>query len=129
KWLEPEPIAGVFEDVRFASGKSVLRKTPYGTVLIIGPWNYPFLLIFAPVISAIAAGNSVLLKPSELCVNSTIAVTKVLESALDPTIFQIVQGGIEETTYLLEKKWDKIMLTGSPKVMKLLRSWPFLADH
>lgn len=119
-WTAEKKLPAIPNDLRFALNKAVLRKTPYGVVLIIGPWNYPLLCSIVPAISAIAAGNTVIMKPSELVPETARVLARVLESALDPRVLQVVQGAIPETTQLLEYKWDKIMLTGSGRVGKIV---------
>lgn len=93
-------------------------KQPLGVVLIISPWNYPIQLLLAPLIGAIAAGNCVVVKPSE----HTPITSKLLESLfqkyLDPEIVHLINGGIEETGKLLEEKFDHIFFTGSSQIGK-----------
>ena len=120
KWAEPEKQHLFFKDMRYAASSVKLEKNPYGAVLIMGPWNYPYKCSLIPIISAIAAGNTVLFKPSELAVHSSALLSQLLENVLEETIFQSVLGGITETTQLLTYKWDKIMLTGSTKVGKIV---------
>ena len=91
------------------------RKEPMGTVLIIGPYNFPVQLLLAPFVGAIAAGCTAVLKPSELTPASAMVVNLII-SRLDPTAFQVVNGGIAETNALMEEKWDKIFFTGSTAV-------------
>lgn len=119
-WSKPEKMGMLCKDIRFALSSCSIEKSPYGTVLIIGPWNYPYLCTLGPIIAAIAAGNSIMFKPSEITVNSTKILVQILEAALDETVFQVTVGGVEETTQLLGYKWDKIMLTGSTKVGKIV---------
>uniref|UniRef100_A0A8C3LC53 Aldehyde dehydrogenase n=1 Tax=Chrysolophus pictus TaxID=9089 RepID=A0A8C3LC53_CHRPC len=89
-----------------------IRKDPYGVVLIIGPWNYPIYLLLVPLIGAIAAGNCVIIKPSELTKNSEKLMEEVLPQYLDKDCFAVVTAGVEETTRLLENKFDYIFFTG-----------------
>lgn len=117
-WAADKPLRG---DIRYSMGSPFLRPTPYGVVLIIAPWNYPYLCSIVPIVSAIAAGNTVIFKPSEVVENSTRIMQSVLTSALDPQLLQVVLGGIDESTFLLnELRFDKIMLTGSTKVGKIV---------
>ncbi|XP_021257800.1 aldehyde dehydrogenase family 3 member B1-like isoform X2 [Numida meleagris] len=97
-----------------------IRKDPYGVVLIIGPWNYPVNLLLVPLIGAIAAGNCVIIKPSELTKNSEKLVEEVLPKYLDKDCFAVVTAGVEETTRLLENKFDYIFFTGSPSVGRII---------
>lgn len=101
-------------------GKSRIYYEPYGNTLVIGAWNYPFQLSIVPAISAIAAGNTVILKPSEIVENSAHAIQDLISSAFDESLFAVVQGGPEETGRLLELKFDKIFFTGSPAVGKIV---------
>lgn len=101
-------------------GKSRIYYEPYGNTLVIGAWNYPFQLSIVPAISAIAAGNTVILKPSEIVENSAQAIQDLISSAFDESLFAVVQGGPEETGRLLELKFDKIFFTGSPAVGKIV---------
>ncbi|OXB69808.1 UNVERIFIED_CONTAM: hypothetical protein H355_009737, partial [Colinus virginianus] len=99
-----------------------IRKDPYGVVLIIGPWNYPIYLLLVPLIGAIAAGNCVIIKPSELTKNSQKLMEEVLPKYLDKDCFAVVTAGVEETTRLLENKFDYIFFTGSPSVGRIVMS-------
>lgn len=117
EWAADTKLTG---DERLKSANPVLRKTPYGAVLVMAPWNYPYVLSLAPICNAIAAGNTVVYKPSEISQHSTKVLTEVLEAALDPETFQVVLGGPEESIALLELKFDKIMFTGSTPVGKIV---------
>ncbi|CAG9856419.1 unnamed protein product [Phyllotreta striolata] len=97
-----------------------IYNDPYGVVLIIGAWNYPILLSLGPMIGAIAAGNAVILKPSELSPHTAHFLATVLTKYLDKETFQVYLGGIEETTELLEFKFDYIFFTGSTQVGKII---------
>lgn len=97
-----------------------VEKIPYGVVLIISPFNYPLSLSMSPVAGAIAAGNCVVLKPAESTPAFSEALSKVLENALDPGILSVVKGGPEETTKVLQQRFDKIMYTGGDKVGKIV---------
>ncbi|NXJ98454.1 AL3B1 dehydrogenase, partial [Corythaixoides concolor] len=107
-----------------------IRKDPYGVVLIIGPWNYPINLLLGPLIGAIAAGNCVIVKPSEMTKNIERLVSEALPSYLDKArcslcphlmdCFAVVTAGVEETTRLLENKFDYIFYTGSPSVGRIV---------
>ncbi|PKU33692.1 aldehyde dehydrogenase family 3 member b1-like [Limosa lapponica baueri] len=97
-----------------------IRKDPYGVVLIIAPWNYPINLVLVPLIGAIAAGNCVIVKPSEMTKNSEMLVAEVLPNYLDKDCFAIVTASAQETTRLLENKFDYIFYTGSPSVGRII---------
>ncbi|XP_064309101.1 aldehyde dehydrogenase family 3 member B1-like isoform X1 [Phalacrocorax carbo] len=97
-----------------------IRKDPYGVVLIIAPWNYPIHLLLVPLIGAIAAGNCVVMKPSEISRNVEKLVAEALPRYLDKDCFAVVTAGVEETTRLLENKFDYIFFTGSPSVGRIV---------
>ncbi len=115
KWAKPKRVHTPIG--QFAS-KSYHLPTPYGNVLIVSPWNYPFLLTIDPIAAAIAAGNTVVVKPSAY----SPATSKVLETLLAETfpaeLVAVVTGGRTENAALLEKKFDKIFFTGSQTVGK-----------
>lgn len=100
--------------------KSYIKKEPYGTVLIIGPFNYPVQLVFEPLIGAIAAGNTAIVKPSELTTHVAIVIRDIIEDTFDETYVSVVEGGIEETQTLLSLPFDYIFFTGSEKVGKIV---------
>ncbi|MCG1671199.1 aldehyde dehydrogenase [Staphylococcus epidermidis] len=100
--------------------KSYIKKEPYGTVLIIGPFNYPVQLVFEPLIGAIAAGNTAIVKPSELTPRVAIVIRDIIEDTFDETYVSVVEGGIEETQTLLSLPFDYIFFTGSEKVGKIV---------
>ena len=100
--------------------KSYIKKEPYGTVLIIGPFNYPVQLVFEPLIGAIAAGNTAIVKPSELTPHVAIVIRDIIEDTFDETYVSVVEGGIEETQTLLSLPFDYIFFTGSEKVGKIV---------
>ena len=101
-------------------GKSFTIAEPFGQCLVIGAWNYPIQLSFAPVIAALAAGNTVILKPSELAANSAQCMADIVATYFSPKLFTVVQGGIVETSALLETRFDKIFFTGSPAVGRIV---------
>lgn len=93
---------------------------PLGNVLIISPWNYPFLLSFNPLIGAIASGNTVILKPSEFSVNTTKVLIKIIGELFERKEVAVILGGAEETSKLLKESFDYIFFTGSPRVGKIV---------
>jgi aldehyde dehydrogenase (NAD+) len=101
-------------------GKSYIYPEPYGVVLIIAPWNYPFQLSLAPLIGAIAAGNRVILKPSELSPETSSVIKELVSAVFTPEEVQVVEGGLEETQSLLRQKMDYIFFTGSTTVGKVI---------
>lgn len=97
-----------------------IYKEPYGNVLVIAPWNYPFLLAIEPLIIAIAAGNTVIVKPSELTAHTSQLVTDIIEAVFNKEYATSIQGGIPVATELLEQYWDYIFFTGSVPVGKIV---------
>ncbi|NWX44054.1 AL3B1 dehydrogenase, partial [Steatornis caripensis] len=97
-----------------------IRKDPYGVVLVIVPWNYPIHLLLGPLIGAIAAGNCVIIKPSEMTKNTERLVAEGLPSYLDNDCFAVVTAGVQETTRLLENKFDYIFFTGNSSVGRIV---------
>lgn len=93
---------------------------PFGNVLVIAPWNYPFQLALCPTIAAVAAGNRVVLKPSELASNTASIIEIIISEAFDPTHVEVYQGGAEVSEKLLQQRWDYIFFTGSVSVGKLV---------
>ncbi|MBI3542459.1 MAG: aldehyde dehydrogenase family protein [Deltaproteobacteria bacterium] len=99
---------------------SEIRYEPKGVVLVIGPWNYPFSLVINPLISAIAAGNCVAIKPSELTANTSAFLKGFLEKLFDPREVAVFEGDATVTTRLLAEPFDHIFFTGSPRVGKIV---------
>ena len=91
-----------------------------GKVLIISPWNYPYQLALCPLISAVAAGNQVVLKPSELTPNTSALIDIIIKEVFDENHVSVKQGGVEVSEQLLSKRWDYIFFTGSVSVGKIV---------
>ena len=100
--------------------KSYIIPEPLGTVLVISAWNYPYQIALIPVISAIAAGNTVVLKPSEIPNNTSSILAKIINNNFDANHFTVVEGSVETTKELLQQKWDKIFFTGSTNVGRIV---------
>jgi aldehyde dehydrogenase (NAD+) len=117
EWVKPEkvPIPLVLQP-----GKSEVQRQPLGVVLVIGPWNYPFQLVLAPLVAAIAAGNTVVLKPSEVAPNTSALLARLLPQYVEPDAVAVVEGGIPETTALLEERFDHIFYTGNGQVARII---------
>lgn len=98
--------------------RSFVKPTPYGTVLVMSPWNYPVLLAIDPLADALAAGNTVILKPSAYASASSSALEKVIRECFPPEYVTVVTGGREENSRLLDCKFDYIFFTGSKSVGK-----------
>ncbi|KAJ3409634.1 hypothetical protein CcCBS67573_g01797 [Chytriomyces confervae] len=117
EWMKPTasaPTLLTFLDT------AVTRREPLGVVCIIAPFNFPVQLLLGPLIAAIAAGNCVVLKPSEMATASEALLIEWLPKILDMDAFRIIVGGVKETTRLLEVKLDHIFYTGSTSVGKIV---------
>jgi aldehyde dehydrogenase (NAD+) len=100
--------------------KSYIIPEPLGVTLIISSWNYPYQLSLAPIVAAIAAGNTIILKPSEIASQTSAVMASILNKAFNPKFLKVIQGGVQETTELLQQKFDKIFFTGSTTVGKII---------
>jgi len=117
RWAKPKRVRPSL--LNFPSSDYIYSE-PYGIVLIIAPWNYPFQLAISPVVAAIAAGNTVVLKPSELTLHTSNLVQDILSKIFEPSHVSVVQGGVSVATELLAKRWDYIFFTGSVPVGKIV---------
>lgn len=108
-------------------GSSKIVFEPLGNCLVIGAWNYPYQLTLTPLIAAIAAGNTCMIKPSELPENTMKAMAKLINENFDAQFLYVVEGGVEETTAILKLRFDKIFFTGSPRVGKIV--YKAAAEH
>ncbi|OCH89619.1 NAD-aldehyde dehydrogenase [Obba rivulosa] len=117
KWAKQESAPFSFN--WFAMSPAI-RKEPKGVVLVISPFNYPIFLLLTPLVGAIAAGCAAVLKPSEQAPATAALLTELLPRYLDPTLYRIVNGGVPETTRLLELPWDHIMYTGNGRVARIV---------
>ncbi|BDS11712.1 aldehyde dehydrogenase [Aureispira anguillae] len=95
---------------------SYIKPDPYGNILIIAPWNYPVQLLLAPLVGAIAAGNTAILKPSEYAVHTSTLLTRLINATFDAQYITMIEGAVPETQLLLNEKFDFIFFTGSTKV-------------
>ncbi len=116
-WAKPE---SVFPFIVNIPSSDTIYKEPYGKVLVISPWNYPFQLALCPVIAAVAAGNQVVLKPSELTPNTAAIIQKIINDVFPEDHVSVIQGNAEVATQLLEQRWDYIFFTGSVAVGKIV---------
>ncbi|MEV5161016.1 aldehyde dehydrogenase family protein [Streptomyces sp. NPDC053728] len=116
-WLRPEP-APVPAALAQATASTV--QDPLGVVLVIAPWNYPVQLLLAPVAGALAAGNTVVAKPSELAPATSSALARLLPEYLDGDTVTVVEGGVPETTALLAERFDHIFYTGNGTVGRIV---------
>ncbi|MCQ2969005.1 MAG: aldehyde dehydrogenase [Clostridium sp.] len=117
KWAKPKKVR---TPIFLMPAKSFIISEPYGTVLIIGPYNYPFQLIMEPLIGAISSGNCAVLKPSEMSPNVSKIILKIIKEAFEEGYICAVEGGIETNTALINSKFDYIFFTGSPMVGRVV---------
>ena len=117
KWSSKKRISSSL--INFLSTDYILPE-PYGTVLNISPWNYPFQLAISPIIGAVAAGNTVVLKPSEYSENTSKLLKKIINESFDKRHVNVVLGGPEVGSNLLDLKWDYIFFTGSTQIGKIV---------
>lgn len=101
-------------------GSSKIYREPLGNTLVIGAWNYPYQLSLSPLVAAIAAGNTCILKPSEVAENTMKAMAKMINSHFPQEYLFVAEGGVAEVTEILKLQFDKIFFTGSPKVGKIV---------
>ncbi|KAI9200275.1 hypothetical protein LWI28_005217 [Acer negundo] len=106
-WIKPEKVKTSL--TTFPSSGEIVSE-PLGVVLIISAWNYPFLLSLDPVVGAIAAGNAIVLKPSEIAPATSSLLAKLVGEYMDSSSIRVVEGAVTETSALLEQKWDKIFI-------------------
>ncbi len=99
-----------------------IYKEPFGNVLVIAPWNYPFMLAIMPFIGAIASGNTVVLKPSEKSPNTSKSIAQLIQTVFLPEHATVVLGGKSEAEHLLMQQWDYIFFTGSIQVGKIVHA-------
>lgn len=116
-WTKPRRVAAPWV---VQPGRVRVRHEPLGVALIIGAWNEPFMLLFAPLAAALAAGNTAVLKPSELAPACSAAAARLVPKYFDPRAVAVVEGAVAETTALLEQPWDFIFFTGGPGVGKIV---------
>lgn len=117
KWMQPKRVG---TPLLAQPGRSRIEYTPLGVVFIMGPYNYPFVLCIQPLIGALAAGNTVIMKPSSLNPQTAKVMEKMAKEFFSPDVFQIFQGSTEVTDALLEEQFDHIFFTGSPRVGKIV---------
>ena len=117
KWMRPKKVR---TPIMAQPGHSYLWPEPKGVVLIIAPWNYPMSMVMAPLVGAVAAGNCAVMKPSEVTANTSALLASLLPRYLDTDAFAVVEGGIPETTELLEQRFDHILYTGNERVAKVV---------
>ena len=116
-WAKPKRV---FPSLLNFPSSDFIYSEPYGKVLVMAPWNYPFQLAMSPLIAAVAAGNQVVLKPSELASNTASILEIIISETFDSTHVEVYQGGGEVAEKLLEQRWDYIFFTGSIPVGKMV---------
>mgnify|MGYP004685188947 CR=1 FL=1 len=116
-WMKPKKVKN---DAAQLPGKSYIYKSHYGSVLIIGPYNYPFQLLIEPLIGAIGGGNTVILKPSEYATNIEYIVEKIIKETFDEKYIAVVKGDYTVNSQLLDLQFDYIFFTGSVNVGKIV---------
>ena len=116
-WMKPETVKTPF---LLQPAKSFVVREPYGSVLIIGPFNYPFQLVMEPLIGAIAGGNCAIVKPSETSLHTAQIIKKLLTETFPPEYIRVVEGEREETSALIHASFDYIFFTGSIEVGKVV---------
>lgn len=117
EWMKPEPVK---TPIHLQPAKSFIVREPYGSVLIIAPFNYPFQLVIEPLIGAIAGGNCAIVKPSEMAVHTTAVIRKMLSETFEPEYVRVVEGEKEVTSALIHAPFDYIFFTGSVQVGKII---------
>ena len=116
-WAVPESHS---VHIMMQPAEAAVRRSPFGAVLIIAPYNYPLLLAIEPLLGAIGAGNTVMLKPSELTPATAAFLAKYLPEYLPSDICRVTTGGVDMSTALLATQWDFIFFTGSPRVGRIV---------
>jgi aldehyde dehydrogenase (NAD+) len=117
RWMKPVAVS---TPLMLAPSHTYVRFDPLGVGLIIGTWNYPVMMALSPLIGAISAGNTAVIKPSEVAPATAETIARLVPEYLDASAFSVVLGGAPETTVLLEQQWDHIFFTGGTAVAKLV---------
>jgi aldehyde dehydrogenase (NAD+) len=116
-WMKPQRVR---TSLVAMPGRSYVYREPLGVTLIIAPWNYPFQTVVLPLVGALAAGNCVVLKPSEIAPHCSALLAEWIPKYLDRKSVGVVEGGVPETTALLREKWDHIFYTGNGTVGRIV---------
>jgi aldehyde dehydrogenase (NAD+) len=114
-WMKPQKVG---TPLMLLGTQGYIQLEPKGMCLIIAPWNYPFNLAINPLVHAIAAGNAVMLKPSELSEHTSAFIKRMITALFDPSEVAVFEGDAAVSTYLLAQKFDHIFFTGSPMIGK-----------
>lgn len=117
KWSQPKSVSSAW--LNFPSSDKI-HFVPWGKVLVIAPWNYPFQLAITPAIGAMACGNTVVLKPSEHSPFTSTLLVKIFEEVFEDNQAKVITGGVEMAKLLLDQKWDYVFFTGSVPVGRIV---------
>ncbi|HEX3068640.1 MAG TPA: aldehyde dehydrogenase family protein, partial [Thermoanaerobaculia bacterium] len=117
RWMRPRRVS---TPLALLGSRSRIIYEPKGVVLIISPWNFPVNLTFGPLVSAIAAGNCAVIKPSEMTPHTSACMKKIVRSIFDESEVAVIEGDSVVAGELLKKKWDHIFFTGSPAVGRVV---------
>jgi aldehyde dehydrogenase (NAD+) len=117
QWMRPKKVS---TSMALIGSSSHIRYEPKGVVLIMAPWNFPINLTFGPLVAAIAAGNCVVIKPSEMTPHASAVTKKIIESIFDKNEVAVVEGGVETSTAVLSLPFNHIFFTGSPAIGKVV---------
>ncbi|ABL66163.1 aldehyde dehydrogenase family protein [Chlorobium phaeobacteroides] len=112
RWMKPERV---HVPLHYQFGRASVRREPFGVVLVIGAWNYPLNLSLVPLVSAVAAGNCVLVKPSELAFHTSKVIANGISRYMDNGALAVFEGGVEDTVLLLKERFDCVFFTGSQR--------------
>ncbi|MET6990741.1 aldehyde dehydrogenase [Sediminicola arcticus] len=116
-WARPKSVSSSW--LNFPSTDKIYKE-PFGTILIIAPWNYPFQLALLPLVAAVAAGNTVVVKPSEATPNTSKIIKSILDAVFPIEHVAVIEGGVKESQELLKERWDYIFFTGSTRVGQIV---------
>jgi len=117
KWMKPEKVP---TPINLQPAQSYRYRDPLGVVLVIAPWNYPFDLVVGPLLGALAAGNCVVIKPSEVAPATSALLARLVPKYLDNQCVRVIEGAVKETTALLEERYDHIFYTGNGTVGRIV---------
>lgn len=117
RWMKPQRVGLPLAQL---PGSAWIQSEPLGSVLIIGPWNYPFQLVISPLIGAIAAGNCAIIKPSEIAPATSKVVAELTEAIFPPHYVSVQEGGVEVAQSLLAEKFDHIFFTGGTRIGQIV---------
>jgi len=117
KWMRPHRVS---TPMALLGARSYVHYEPKGVVLIIAPWNFPINLTFGPLVAAIAAGNCVMIKPSENTPHSSAVTRSIIEEVFDESEVAVVEGGIETSTAVLAQPFNHTFFTGAPSIGKIV---------